>query len=249
MEVPPPDVSSELVVLDVVVPAYNEALRLPDTLVLLRAALAELGVPCRVTVVDNASDDGTSAVVVNAPPGPVPVRLLWCGEPGKGFAVRRGVLASDARYVGFCDADLATAPAALAQVLNLLYDGADAVVGSRAHPESVVEERHSVLRRWGAVAFRGAVRQVVRGVSETQCGFKSSARRRPAGLRALRAVDSRSTSRCWAAPSGRAPAWWRFRSAGWTYPAPASHRSGTAGRASWTSRRSTGGSVAPTSPR
>ena len=172
MEVPPPDVSSELVVLDVVVPAYNEALRLPDTLVLLRAALAELGVPCRVTVVDNASDDGTSAVVVNAPPGPVPVRLLWCGEPGKGFAVRRGVLASDARYVGFCDADLATAPAALAQVLNLLYDGADAVVGSRAHPESVVEERHSVLRRWGAVAFRGAVRQVVRGVSETQCGFK-----------------------------------------------------------------------------
>ncbi|MBM0233597.1 glycosyltransferase [Micromonospora sp. STR1_7] len=164
--------SSDAVVLDVVVPAFNEALRLPDTLILLRAALADLGVPCRVTVVDNASTDRTSAVVTGAPSGPVPVRLLWCGEPGKGFAVRTGVLASDARYVGFCDADLATAPHALGQVLNLLVEGADAVVGSRAHPESVVEERHSLLRRWGAVAFRGTVRQVVRTVGETQCGFK-----------------------------------------------------------------------------
>ncbi|MEU5906200.1 glycosyltransferase [Micromonospora sp. NPDC047527] len=164
--------SSDVVVLDVVVPAFNEALRLPDTLILLRAALADLGVPCRVTVVDNASTDGTAEVVTGAPAGPVPVRLLWCGKPGKGFAVRTGVLASDARYVGFCDADLATAPAILGRVLSLLTEGADAVVGSRAHPESVVQERHSLLRRWGAVAFRGAVRQVVRGVSETQCGFK-----------------------------------------------------------------------------
>ncbi|GAA2192757.1 glycosyltransferase family 2 protein [Micromonospora lupini] len=172
MEVLPPDVSSDAVVLDVVVPAYNEALRLPDTLILLRAALADLGVPCRVTVVDNASTDGTAEVVTGAPSGPVPVRLLWCAEPGKGFAVRTGVLASDARYVGFCDADLATAPDTLGQVLSLLVEGVDAVVGSRAHPESVVQERHSLLRRWGAVAFRGAVRQVVRGVGETQCGFK-----------------------------------------------------------------------------
>ncbi|WBB65927.1 glycosyltransferase [Micromonospora sp. WMMD812] len=164
--------SSDALVLDVVVPAYNEALRLPDTLVLLRQALADLGVPCRVTVVDNASTDGTADVVAGVPAGPVPVRLLHCADRGKGFAVRAGVLASDARYVGFCDADLATAPDNLGHVLWLLVDGADAVVGSRAHPESVVEERHSLLRRWGAVAFRAAVRQVVRGVGETQCGFK-----------------------------------------------------------------------------
>lgn len=172
MEVLPPDVSSDAVVLDVVVPAFNEADRLPDTLLLLRAALAGLGVPCRVTVVDNASTDATAEVVSSALPGTVPVRLLWCGERGKGFAVRTGVLASDARYVGFCDADLATAPDNLGQVLGLLTEGVDVVVGSRAHPESVVEERHSLLRRWGAVAFRGAVRQVVRSVGETQCGFK-----------------------------------------------------------------------------
>lgn len=164
--------SSDAVVLDVVVPAFNEAERLPATLLLLRAALANLGVPCRVTVVDNASTDGTAEVVSTVLPGTVPVRLLWCGERGKGFAVRIGVLASDARYVGFCDADLATAPDNLGQVLSLLVEGADAVVGSRAHPASVVEERHSLLRRWGAVAFRSAVRQVVRGVGETQCGFK-----------------------------------------------------------------------------
>ncbi|MFG2011850.1 glycosyltransferase [Micromonospora sp. NPDC048868] len=160
------------IVLDVVVPAYNEAQRLPETLLLLREALAGLGVPSRVTVVDNASTDETADVATAVPAGVVPVRLLHCAERGKGFAVRAGVLASDASYVGFCDADLATAPEHLAHVLSLLVGGADAVVGSRAHPQSVVQDRHSVLRRWGAVAFRGAVRQVVRGVSETQCGFK-----------------------------------------------------------------------------
>ncbi|MEU4641067.1 glycosyltransferase [Micromonospora sp. NPDC023814] len=164
--------SSGTVVLDVVVPAYNEARRLPQTLLLLREALAGLGVPCRVTVVDNASTDETAHVVAATPPSAVPVRLLHCVDRGKGFAVRTGMLASDASYVGFCDADLATAPDHLAHVLSLLIGGADAVVGSRAHPQSVVQDRHSVLRRWGAVAFRGAVRQVVRGVSETQCGFK-----------------------------------------------------------------------------
>ncbi|MER7460252.1 glycosyltransferase [Micromonospora sp. NPDC126480] len=158
--------------LDVVVPSYNEERRLPDTLVVLRAALADLGVPCRVTVVDNASTDGTARVAAEAPAGPVPVRVLHCAERGKGFAVRTGVLASDARYVGFCDADLATALDDLGQVLTLLSHDADVVVGSRAHPGSTVEDRHSPLRRWGAVAFRGAVRQIVRTVGETQCGYK-----------------------------------------------------------------------------
>ncbi|WP_158603545.1 glycosyltransferase [Micromonospora radicis] len=153
-------------------PAFNEEHRLPDTLVGLRRALGELGVPCRVTVVDNASIDDTAGIVAGAPSGAVPIRLLHCAERGKGYAVRSGVLASDARYVGFCDADLATSVDDLEQVLTLLAGGADAVVGSRAHPDSVVEERHSPLRRWGAVAFRGAVRQVVRTVSETQCGYK-----------------------------------------------------------------------------
>jgi glycosyltransferase involved in cell wall biosynthesis len=168
----PPEVPPDPVVLDLVVPAYNEASRLPGTLTLLREALAGLGVPCRVTVVDNASTDGTARVVADAPPGPVPVRLLHCAQRGKGFAVRTGVLAANARYVGFCDADLATAPDTLAQVLGLLAQGADAVIGSRAHPRSVVQARHSVLRHWGAAAFRGTVRLVVRSVAETQCGFK-----------------------------------------------------------------------------
>lgn len=168
----PLEASSDAVVLDVVVPAYNEAGRLPGTLTLLRTALAALGVPCRVTVVDNASTDGTAQIVTDVPSGPVPVRLLQCPERGKGFAVRTGVLATTAPYVGFCDADLATAPDSLAQVLDLLAEGADAVIGSRAHPQSLVQERHSAVRHWGAAAFRGLVRPLVRSVGETQCGFK-----------------------------------------------------------------------------
>ena len=167
-----PRASAAPLVLDVVIPAYNEELRLPETLSALREALAALAVPSRVTVVDNASTDGTARLAASAPVGPVPVRLLRCVQQGKGYAVRTGVLESSATYVGFCDADLATAPDTLPRVLNLLAHDADVVIGSRAHPQSVVEERHHALRHWGAAAFRAAVRPLVPSVTDTQCGYK-----------------------------------------------------------------------------
>ena len=61
-----------------------------------------------VVVVDSASTDATAAVVRDFPRGPVPVSLLRCERPGKGIAVRAGLLATRAPFVGFCDADLAT---------------------------------------------------------------------------------------------------------------------------------------------
>jgi dolichyl-phosphate beta-glucosyltransferase len=158
--------------LDIVVPAYNEAERLPATLRALRTALAELPVSAIVTVVDNASDDGTAELVLAEPAGPVPVRLVRCETRGKGHAVRAGVAATTARYVGFCDADLATGLDGLPRILDMLRSGADVVVGSRALSDSIVQARHSFAREWGAALFRLAVRQTVGSVQDTQCGFK-----------------------------------------------------------------------------
>ena len=158
--------------LEIVVPARNEARRLPDGLVALCRKAATLPLPTAIVVVDSASTDGTSEVVRRLPRQSAPVRLVRCERPGKGIAVRAGLLATRAPFAGFCDADMATELSALDVALSLLTAGHPMVIGSRALEESVVQARSSVARRVGAAAFRAAARQIVPDATDTQCGFK-----------------------------------------------------------------------------
>jgi dolichyl-phosphate beta-glucosyltransferase len=157
--------------LDVVVPARNEAGRLEHGLATLSGKLARLQVSSKILVVDNASTD-TTADIVRQWYGPVPVHLLQCARPGKGAAVRLGLLATTAPYVGFCDTDMATDVEILDDVLAMLGSGAQVIVGSRRHPESDVEIYSRPLRRLGALAFNRLCREMTGGISDTQCGFK-----------------------------------------------------------------------------
>ena len=159
-------------VLEIVVPARNEARRLPDGLAALCQKAATLQLPTAIVVVDSASTDGTSDVVRRLPRQPVPVRLLRCERPGKGIAVRAGLLATQAPFAGFCDADMATELSALDVAISLLAAGHPMVIGSRALDESVVQARSSPARRVGAAAFRAMARQIVPDATDTQCGFK-----------------------------------------------------------------------------
>ncbi len=162
--------------LQLVIPAYNEAGRLPGTLELLRRHLASgsSGLLRRVEtiVVDNASTDATAEVARRAASPDLPVSVVRCERRGKGAAVAAGVAASDADYVAFMDADGATSLDALDRALTSLAAGADVAVGSRAHPDSVVSARHLAVRGLGAAAYRAAAARLVSGISDTQCGFK-----------------------------------------------------------------------------
>jgi glycosyltransferase involved in cell wall biosynthesis len=164
--------SAAPVQIEIVVPARNEAHRLPGGLDALCRKAAALPVPAGILVVDSASTDATSDVVRQWPAGPVPVRLLHCDRPGKGLAIRTGLLATSAPFVGFCDADMATDLASLDIAIGLLAAGHLLVVGSRGLAASVVENRHSAVRRAGAAVFRAMARRVVPGATDTQCGFK-----------------------------------------------------------------------------
>ncbi|MER7541426.1 glycosyltransferase [Actinomadura sp.] len=157
--------------LEIVVPAYNEADRLPAGLALLCDKLDGLPLRAEVIVVDNASTDGT-ADVVRGWDGPVPVRLVRCERRGKGAAVRAGLLETRAPYVGFMDADMATDLAALDEAIVLLREGRPVVVGSRRHGRSVVQGYALPIRRLGAITFNRIVRDLVGGIQDTQCGFK-----------------------------------------------------------------------------
>jgi dolichyl-phosphate beta-glucosyltransferase len=160
--------------LEVVVPAYNEAERLPATVAATVDYLSAQPWESRIVVVDNGSSDGTAQVTraLADPSARVPVTVIGCARPGKGAAVRRGVLTSESRYVGFFDADLATPVETLATAMNLLGEGASAVVASRYAPGSAVLRRQPLCRRAGGAVFRRLTRTIVDGISDTQCGFK-----------------------------------------------------------------------------
>src|SRR6516164_5562576 len=160
------------VLIEIVVPARNEAGRLPDGLAALCRKSAALPVPAGILVVDSASTDATSEVVRRWPAGPVPVGLLRCARPGKGRAVRTGLLATRAPFVGFCDADMATDLSALDTAVRLLVNGHQVIIGSRALGDSVVTARTSPLRKAGASLFRTVTRSILPDVTDSQCGFK-----------------------------------------------------------------------------
>ena len=159
-------------VIEIIVPARNEAHRLPEGLSALCEKAATLPLRAAILVVDSASTDSTADVVRRWPAGPVPVGLLRCDRPGKGIAVRAGLLATQAPFVGFCDADMATDLAALDVAVSFLVAGHPLVIGSRGLSGSVVETRSSTLRGAGAALFRTMAHSILPGTADTQCGFK-----------------------------------------------------------------------------
>ncbi|MFV2109614.1 glycosyltransferase [Micromonospora sp. LOL_015] len=167
--------------LELVVPAFNEAARLPATLAVVSGFLADCPWRTRIVVVDNGSTDDTAAVAVgSAEPvatatvarDPVEVVVAGCSRPGKGSAVRRGIESSRSRYVGFIDADLSTPIETLHRAMAELDAGATAAIASRHAPGAQLVRPQPFGRRLGGAAFRALARRLVPGVHDTQCGFK-----------------------------------------------------------------------------
>lgn len=170
-DVPEPRPTADL---DVVIPAYNESTRLPETLRETVRFLAEMPWRSRVIVVDNGSVDGTAAAALDAGSitGRVGVDVIGCSRPGKGAAVRRGILAGRAPLVGFFDADLATPLETLPAAVAALRGGAAAVIASRHVAGASFVHAQPLGRRVGGQVFRTLSGALVRGVADTQCGFK-----------------------------------------------------------------------------
>src|ERR1700733_9036644 len=106
--------------LEVLIPALDEARRLPHTLMRTVRYLEAQPYSSSIVVIDNGSVDQTSDLVARTRSDRVSVQLTGCAQPGKGAAVRRGLLTSSARFVGYMDADLATPVETLDTVLPLL---------------------------------------------------------------------------------------------------------------------------------
>jgi glycosyltransferase involved in cell wall biosynthesis len=154
--------------LSIVIPAYNEERRLPGTLARIGAYLAAQPYGSEVIVVDDGSTDATAAVAGR--PG---VQLLRRDHRGKGFAVRAGALAARGELVLLCDADLAVPIEEWPKLEARLGAGDDLVIGSRegvgASREGEPWYRHVMGRVFNKIIHLVALR----GISDTQCGFKA----------------------------------------------------------------------------
>jgi dolichyl-phosphate beta-glucosyltransferase len=164
------------IALSVVIPAFNEAARIQDCLSEITAYFKQRGIAYEVLVVDDGSRDGTAILVERCRKDDQAVRLLRLARNmGKGYAVRAGVREARGALLLIADADGATPIRELERLEAAIKGAADLAIGSRFLASH--DSRYRVKARWHRTVLGNLFNLVVqglglRGVTDTQCGFK-----------------------------------------------------------------------------
>jgi dolichyl-phosphate beta-glucosyltransferase len=161
--------------LSMVIPAYNEARRLPPTLARLRDYLDAGADSYEVLVVDDGSDDDTVAVArAVAREWPQLEVLTLPDNQGKGAAVREGMLRARGALRAFSDADLSTPIEELPRLRSHLGGACHVAIASRDAPGSDIQVHQPRWREFMGRSYNRILRLLVLpGIRDTQCGFKA----------------------------------------------------------------------------
>ena len=165
--------------LSIVIPSFNEEVRLPETLAAISAYIRTSKRETEVIVVDDGSTDRT-ADIAKSFRGEIRGLRVVANDTnrGKGYSVRHGMLEARGRFVLFTDADL-SAPIAEADKLLAALASHDVAIGSRALDRKLISVRQSVFREYAGIIFNFIVRFILRlPFVDTQCGFKAFRRER-----------------------------------------------------------------------
>ncbi len=164
--------------LSVIIPAYNEAGRLPGTLAAVLSYLARQEYRAEVLVVDDGSRDDTARVAREWPAAPaVPLRVVAHADGrnhGKGATVRLGMAEAVGAYRVFMDADNSTTLDHLERFWPFFAEGYDVVIGSRDIAGADVVIRQPWYKEFGGRVGNLIIRLLaVPGIADTQAGFKA----------------------------------------------------------------------------
>ncbi|MGA7730489.1 MAG: dolichyl-phosphate beta-glucosyltransferase [Chloroflexia bacterium] len=165
--------------LSVVIPAYNESTRLPDSLKKVVDYLETKAYPYEIIVVDDGSADHTATLAEQfaaATPLRTPhsaLRIIRNPHRGKGYAVRTGMLAAQGRYILYSDADFSAPIEEVDKLLRYLEGKYDIAIGSREGKGAARYDEPFYRHLMGRV-FNTFVRLVaLPQFNDTQCGFKA----------------------------------------------------------------------------
>ena len=159
--------------LSVIIPAFNEAVRLKKTLPELREFLWQSDVTWEVVLVDDGSEDGTSQIPQNIFTENELQIVRYETNRGKGYAVKKGVQAAKGGICLITDADFSYPIGQFVKLKTCLDQGYDIAIGSRALPESNVVVPQSGFRQGMGKGFNFLIKTLGLGdFMDTQCGFK-----------------------------------------------------------------------------
>lgn len=181
--------------LSVVIPAFNEAATIADTVAAVCRFVSETGMPAEVIVVDDGSTDDTGVIAERAlAQSEVPWRVVrFDTNRGKASAVRQGMLEAGGDLLLMTDADLSVSLEQLPKFLDAIRAGADIAVASRAVRGARGDPPQPLWRILVGKAYAVVRRLIVLPhIADTQCGFKLFTRE------AAREAFSRQTATSWA---------------------------------------------------
>ena len=164
---------AELVFLSIVIPARNEENRLPETLKQTFNFLESQPYQAEVIIVENGSSDRTSEVTQDYQKCHPNLLLLHEDRPGKGGAVKRGMLAASGTYRFMSDADLSMPVTEIPRFLPPRLNDFDLAIGSREAAGSI-RYAEPLYRHLGGRAINLMIRLLaLPGLQDTQCGYKA----------------------------------------------------------------------------
>ena len=158
--------------LSLIIPAFNEEQRLPDTLQRIHDFLQSQSYSSEVLVIENGSADHTFEVAQAFIKNHNAFRVLRAGDRGKGLAVRHGMLAAAGQYRMMIDADLSMPIDQVNRFLPPQQKEADIVIASREAPGAVRYHEPSYRHLGGRVINTLIRLMALPGLQDTQCGFK-----------------------------------------------------------------------------
>jgi dolichyl-phosphate beta-glucosyltransferase len=160
--------------LSLVIPAYNEEKRLPNTLQIIDNYFKKQFYTYEIIIVDGGSTDKTSEVVKNFQKQSPRFKLIrLCKNRGKGYHIRTGILNSSGKYIVFTDADCSTPIEEIEKLLFYLENGYDLVIGSRhLFKSAIVLPQNWIRRRMGKIYSSFTQIIGLKNIKDVPCGFK-----------------------------------------------------------------------------
>lgn len=158
--------------LSIIIPAHNEESRLSKTLDDILQFTDSQSFSSEVIVIENASVDRTLEIAREYARTNPSIQVIHKDRPGKGLAVKTGMLVASGEYRIICDADLSMPAAEISRFLPPALTGVDIGIASREAP-GAVRYNEPPLRHFVGRVFNTMVRIIVlHRLQDTQCGFK-----------------------------------------------------------------------------